>query len=149
MASSMARSSPPTARETRSFSSASSGVGAFMEREGKGGSTDDDAVFHLDLRSRWKALELDHRELVLDFHNLPRSHFLVQLPEKLAGDRVHDGDLVAAKAHGAAEPHAIGGRQVDDDARGIDEDDVPACSAGRGAPDSIGARRGGRGGHGA
>ena len=76
----MARSSPPTARATRSFSSASSGVGAFTEREGKGGSTDDDAVFHLDLRSRWKALDLDHRELVLDFHDFPRTNFLVQLP---------------------------------------------------------------------
>ena len=42
------------------------------------------------------------------------------------------------------------GRQVDDDARGIDEDDVPACRRrARGPAGGVGARRGGRGGHGA
>src|SRR5215471_13734429 len=71
MASSMARSSEPTARATRSLSNASSGVGAFTVGNGAG-STDDDAVFDLDLRSRREALELDHGELVAHLDDLAR-----------------------------------------------------------------------------
>src|SRR5262245_39869097 len=119
IADSIALSSGPTASSTRSRRSASSGVGAFMVGGSEGGSTDDDAVFHLDLRSRWEALNLDHRELVPDLHDLPGGDFLVQLAEQLAGDRMHDRDLVAAQAHRAAEPHAVAGGQIDDDPRGV------------------------------
>src|SRR6266511_798699 len=102
IASSTALSSGPTARATRSLSRASSGVGAFTIRARGGGSTHDDAVFHLDLRSRVEILDLDDRELVADLGDLPRRHLLVQLAQQLARDGVDDGDLVAAHTHGAA-----------------------------------------------
>src|SRR5262245_31339586 len=95
MASSMARSSGPTASATRSVSSASSGVGVFTAGRGSRGSTDDDAVFHLDLRSRREALDLDHGELVAHLDDFPGGDLLVELPQELAGDRVNNGDLVA------------------------------------------------------
>src|SRR5262245_25107799 len=101
-ASSIARSSAPTATATRSFRSASSGVGGFTVGRDGDESTDDDAVFHLDLRPRGEALDLDHRELVLDFHDLARGDLLVQFAQQLTGDGMHDGNLVAAKAHGVA-----------------------------------------------
>src|SRR5713226_755246 len=111
MACSTASSSGPTAIATRSLSSASSEVGTFNGRNGQ--SPKDDAVFNLDLRSLGDALELDHRELLADLGDPARRHFLVQLAQQLARDRMDDRDLVAAHAHGAARPGAVGGGQID------------------------------------
>src|SRR2546428_14090442 len=96
IAASMARSSGPTARATRSLSRASRCVWAFTNRERGGGSTNDDAVFHLDLRSRWEVLDFHDRELVADLADLPCRHFLVELPQELAADRVDESALVTA-----------------------------------------------------
>src|SRR5206468_9456222 len=126
IASSTALSSGPTARATRSFSSASSGVGAFTAGARGGGSTDDDAVFHLDLRSGGEILDLDDRELVADLADLSRRHLLVQLAQQFARDGMHDGDLVAAHAHDAARPDPVVAREVDDEPRGVHVDDVAA-----------------------
>ena len=87
IAASTACSSGPTASDTRSFSSVSSWRRAFHETGGgAGASTDDDAVFDLDLRSRWMAVDLHDRELVVDLAHFARRHFLVQLAQELAGD---------------------------------------------------------------
>ena len=96
---------------------------------------------------------LDHRELVLDLDDPARRDLLVQLAQELAGDGVHDGDLVAAHADRAAELDPVGRRQVDDDPRRVDEDDVAARRGGRARPAAasvrVGARRGGHGPRGA
>src|SRR5437867_4500506 len=93
IASSTALSSGPTARATRSFSKASSGVGAFTMtayNAASAASSDDDAILHLDhLRSRRDALDLDDGELVAHLDHLPARHFLVQLAEQLARDGVN------------------------------------------------------------
>src|SRR5262245_4060413 len=115
-ASSIARSSAPTAYATRSFRSASRGVGAFTAGGDEGESTDDDAVLHLDLRACGETLDLDHGELVLNLDDLARGDLLVEFPQQLTGDRMHDGDLVAAQAHDVARLDAVGRRQIDDDA---------------------------------
>src|SRR6266508_1420 len=141
IASSTALSSGPTARATRSFSSASSGVGAFTIRARGGGSTDDDAVFHLDLRSRGEILDLDDRELVADLGDLPRRHLLVQLTQQLARDGVDDGDLVAAHTHGAAGPDPVLRRQVDDESGGVHVDDIAAGGRRSRGSRTVGPRR--------
>src|SRR5258706_4478331 len=112
IASSTAFSRGPTASATRSFNNASSGVGAFTVGALGGRSTDDDTIFHLDLRSRWRLLDLDDRELVSDLADLAARDFLVQLAQHLARDGVDDGDLVPADAHDAAGPDAIASRQA-------------------------------------
>src|SRR5713101_10194813 len=133
MASSMARISEPTARTTRSFRSASRSVGAVMDLVERP-SADDDTVLDLDLVARGDALELDHGELLLDLGDAARGHLLVELAQKLAGDRMDDGDLVAPHADLRPELDPVLAVEIDDDATRVDEDDE--------AP--IGGRRRGR-----
>src|SRR5215469_16216 len=99
MARSIAPSSAPTARATRSFSRASSGVGAFTGRDWSDPLPEHHPVLDLDLRSRGGLLHLDHRELVPDLDDAARGHLFVELAEQLAGDGMHDGDLVTPHAH--------------------------------------------------
>src|SRR5262245_48461848 len=82
IAASIALSSGPTARATRSLSNASRGVGSFTAVAG-GASPDDDAVLHLDLSSRREVVKIHHRELVAHLAHLARRDFLIELAEQL------------------------------------------------------------------
>src|SRR5437879_13862657 len=121
MASSMARISGPTARTTRSLRSVSRSVGAVMDLVERP-SADDDAVLDLDLVAGDNALELDHGELLLHLGDAARGHLLVELAQELAGDRMDDGDLVAA--HGDLRPglDSVLAFELGDDAAWYDDD---------------------------
>src|SRR5216684_3462903 len=132
MASSMARISEPTARTTRSFRSASRSVGAVMDLVERP-SADDDTVLDLDLVAGGDALELDHGELLLDLGDAARGHLLVELAQKLTGDRMDDGDLVSAHADLRPQLDPVLAVEIDDDAARVDEDDeAPIGRGGRG-----------------
>src|SRR5262245_6776236 len=118
IASSTAFNSDPTASATRSFNRASSGVGAFTI-VALGGSTNDDAVLHLDLRSSGQIVDVDDREFVTDLAHLPTRDLLVELPEHLARDGVDDADLVPTYAHDAAGPNAVTTSHVADESAGV------------------------------
>src|SRR5262245_5858465 len=117
IASSTALNSGPTAKATRSFRSASRGVGAFTV------STDHHAVLHLDLRTRGQVLDVDDRELLTNLGDLPGRDLLVQLAQHLASDGVDDGDLVATHAHDAARTDPVAAGQIDHEPGRVHVDD--------------------------
>src|SRR5258706_5675732 len=69
------------------------------------------------------ALKLRHGELVADIRDARGRDLFVELAEHFARDRMDDGNAVAAEAQQRPRTHAVGGGEVDGDARRVDVED--------------------------